>query len=34
MQRDEGYLLDDRQAEAGERFDLSTLFDPVTFRHL
>ena len=31
----EGYLLDNRQAEAGERFEaLSELFDPVTFRHL
>jgi SAM-dependent methyltransferase len=31
----EGYLLDNRQAEAGERFTaLSELFDPVTFRHL
>jgi len=32
---DEGYLLDNQQAEAGQRFDaLSQLFDPVTFRHL
>lgn len=31
----EGYLLDNRQAEAGERFDaLSALFDPWTFRHI
>jgi SAM-dependent methyltransferase len=31
----EGYLLDNAQAEAGERFDaLSTLFDPSTFRHI
>lgn len=31
----EGYLLDNRQAEAGERFvAMSELFDPVTFRHL
>lgn len=31
----EGYLLDNRQAEAGERFEsLSELFDPVTFGHL
>ncbi|MFF7411755.1 class I SAM-dependent methyltransferase [Streptomyces lydicus] len=31
----EGYLLDNRQAEAGERFDaLAELFDPVTFRHI
>ncbi|MEU2791729.1 methyltransferase domain-containing protein [Streptomyces sp. NPDC007100] len=30
----EGYLLDNRQAEAGERFTaLSELFDPSTFRH-
>jgi SAM-dependent methyltransferase len=30
-----GYLLDNRQAEAGERFEaMSELFDPVTFRHL
>jgi SAM-dependent methyltransferase len=33
--RDEGYLLDNQQAEAGTRFDaMSELFDPVTFRHL
>jgi len=33
--RDEGYLLDNQQAEAGQRFDaLAELFDPVTFRHL
>ncbi|MET8680489.1 methyltransferase domain-containing protein [Streptomyces sp. NPDC004647] len=32
--RDVGYLLDNRQAEAGERFTaLSALFDPTTFRH-
>lgn len=31
----DGYLLDNQQAEAGERFDaLSALFDPSTFRHL
>ncbi|WP_251062746.1 MULTISPECIES: methyltransferase domain-containing protein [unclassified Streptomyces] len=31
----EGYLLDNRQAEAGERFAaLSALFDRSTFRHL
>jgi hypothetical protein len=31
---DDGYLLDNRQAEAGARFDaLSNLFDPWTFRH-
>ena len=29
-----GYLLDNRQAQAGARFEaLSALFDPVTFRH-
>ncbi|ANZ13943.1 methyltransferase [Streptomyces noursei ATCC 11455] len=34
-ERDKGYLLDNRQAEAGERFAaLSRLFDPVTFRRL
>ena len=33
--RDEGYLLDNQQAQAGRRFEaLSELFDPVTFRHL
>jgi SAM-dependent methyltransferase len=32
---DEGYLLDNQQAEAPRRFDaLATLFDPSTFRHL
>lgn len=32
---DEGYLLDNRQAEAGSRFDaLATLFDPPTSRHI
>jgi SAM-dependent methyltransferase len=32
---DEGYLLDNRQAEAGSRFGaLAELFDPSTFRHL
>ncbi|MFE9168543.1 methyltransferase domain-containing protein [Streptomyces kebangsaanensis] len=31
----DGYLLDNRQTEAGERFDaFATLFDPTTFRHL
>ncbi|MFI0787730.1 methyltransferase domain-containing protein [Streptomyces lydicus] len=31
----DGYLLDNRQTEAGERFDaLAELFDPVTFRHV
>ncbi len=35
MTRTHGYLLDNRQAEAGERFDaFATLFDPTTFRHL
>lgn len=30
-----GYLLDNRQAEAGQRFDaFADLFDPWTFRHL
>lgn len=34
MAQDEGYLLDNRQAEAGARFDaLSALFDASTFRH-
>jgi SAM-dependent methyltransferase len=33
--RDEGYLLDNQQSEAGRRFEaLSELFDPVTFSHL
>lgn len=32
---DNGYLLDNQQAEAGIRFDaLAELFDPVTFRHI
>ncbi|MEU5196759.1 methyltransferase [Streptomyces scabiei] len=32
---DDGYLLDNRQAEAGERFDaLAALFDASTFRHV
>ncbi|QTD97843.1 methyltransferase domain-containing protein [Streptomyces cyanogenus] len=35
MTRSHGYLLDNRQNEAGERFDAFTaLFDPTTFRHL
>ncbi|MFG3014547.1 methyltransferase [Streptomyces cinerochromogenes] len=35
MTRSDGYLLDNRQKEAGERFDaFATLFDPTTFRHL
>jgi SAM-dependent methyltransferase len=30
-----GYLLDNRQTEAGERFDqFAVIFDPVTFRHI
>jgi SAM-dependent methyltransferase len=34
MNQDEGYLLDNRQTEAGIRFEaLSALFDPSTFRH-
>ncbi len=32
---DQGYLLDNRQSEAGIRFGaLAELFDPVTFRHV
>ncbi|MET7641826.1 methyltransferase domain-containing protein [Streptomyces sp. NPDC005438] len=32
---DHGYLLDNRQSEAGQRFDaFAELFDPVTFRHV
>ncbi len=35
MATDEGYLLANEQAEAGQRFDaLSVLLDPVTRRHL
>ncbi len=35
MTNDEGYLLDNQQAEAGRRLDaLATLFDPVTVRHI
>ena len=35
MSADEGYLLDNQQAESMERFDaLSELFNPTTFRHL
>ena len=31
----DGYLLDNRQSEAGRRFEaLSALFDPSTFRHI
>ncbi|MFH9086093.1 methyltransferase [Streptomyces sp. NPDC017673] len=35
MASSDGYLLDNQQNEAGERFDAFTaLFDPTTFRHL
>ncbi|WP_460064406.1 methyltransferase [Streptomyces sp. YKOK-I1] len=35
MTRTDGYLLDNRQTEAAERFDaFAALFDPTTFRHL
>ena len=35
MTSDEGYLLDNQQTEAGQRFDaLSVLFNSWTFRHL
>ncbi|MFF3497471.1 methyltransferase [Streptomyces sp. NPDC003247] len=35
MTRTDGYLLDNRRTEAGERFDaFADLFDPTTFRHL
>jgi SAM-dependent methyltransferase len=35
MARDEGYLLDNQQAEAGTRFDaLAEIFNPSTFRHI
>ncbi|MEU6382869.1 methyltransferase domain-containing protein [Streptomyces bauhiniae] len=35
MTPSDGYLLDNRQTEAGERFDaFAALFDPTTFRHL
>ncbi|MFK4150192.1 methyltransferase domain-containing protein [Streptomyces sp. NPDC004065] len=35
MTDSDGYLLDNRQTEAGERFDaFAALFDPTTFRHL
>ncbi|MFI6656152.1 methyltransferase [Streptomyces sp. NPDC050523] len=35
MSESDGYLLDNRQTEAEERFDAFTaLFDPTTFRHL
>ncbi|MEU6086110.1 methyltransferase [Streptomyces sp. NPDC047085] len=35
MTRSNGYLLDNQQTEAGQRFDaFASLFDPTTFRHL
>ncbi|MGW1600579.1 methyltransferase domain-containing protein [Streptomyces eurythermus] len=35
MTSSDGYLLDNRQKEAGRRFEaFATLFDPTTFRHL
>ncbi|MFD5537476.1 hypothetical protein ACFWIJ_06380, partial [Streptomyces sp. NPDC127079] len=35
MTQADGYLLDNRQSEAGQRFDaFARLFDPTTFRHL
>lgn len=35
MTHDDGYLLDNRQPEAGTRFDvLSVIFDPPTFRRM
>ncbi|MFE9610580.1 methyltransferase domain-containing protein [Streptomyces sp. NPDC006012] len=35
MTRSDGYLLDNQQTEAGQRFDaFAALFDPTTFRHL
>lgn len=35
QQPERGYLLDNRQSEAGRRFGaLAELFDPVTFRHV
>jgi SAM-dependent methyltransferase len=35
MTHSDGYLLDNRQNEAGQRFDaFATLFDPTTFRHI
>ena len=35
MTETEGYLLDNQQVEAGQRFDaFAELFDPPTFRHL
>jgi SAM-dependent methyltransferase len=35
MTRSNGYLLNNQQTEAGQRFDaFASLFDPTTFRHL
>ncbi|MGW0820567.1 class I SAM-dependent methyltransferase [Streptomyces sp. NPDC002845] len=35
MTRSDGYLLDHRQTEAGQRIDaFAALFDPTTFRHI
>ena len=35
QENDRGYLLDNRQSQAGERFAaFAELFDPVTFRHV
>ncbi|MFD9402082.1 methyltransferase domain-containing protein [Streptomyces sp. NPDC060011] len=35
MTRTDGYLLDNQQDEAGQRFQaFATLFDPTTFRHM
>ncbi|MGW0212377.1 SAM-dependent methyltransferase, partial [Streptomyces sp. NPDC003233] len=35
MTSSDGYLLDNRQNEAAERFDaFAALFDPTTFRHI
>ncbi|MEU5537683.1 methyltransferase [Streptomyces sp. NPDC020362] len=35
MAQSDGYLLDNRQTEAAQRFDaFASLFDPTTFRHL
>jgi SAM-dependent methyltransferase len=35
MARDDGYLLDNRQTEAGARFEaISAIFGPSTFRHM
>ncbi len=35
MSDERGYLLDNQQSQAGQRFDaLATLFDPITFGHV